>query len=59
MIGPMLKKGLELKLTGDIISRPYIDLTLWMMREYGADAEWTAADTINTNDLQQRTPANL
>ena len=31
MIGPMLKKGLELKLTGDIISRPYIDLTLWMI----------------------------
>ena len=49
MIGPMLKKGLELKLTGDIISRPYIDLTLWMMREYGADAEWTAADTITVN----------
>ena len=46
MIGPVLKKGLELKLTGDIISRPYIDLTLWMMREYGADAEWTSADTI-------------
>ena len=46
MIGPALKKGLELKLTGDIISRPYIDLTLWMMREYGADAEWTSNDTI-------------
>ena len=46
MIGPTLKKGIELKLTGDIISRPYIDLTLWMMREFGADAEWTANDTI-------------
>ncbi len=46
MIGPMLKKGLELKLAGDIISRPYIDLTLWMMREYGADADWSSADTI-------------
>ncbi len=46
MIGPVLKKGLELKLTGEIISRPYIDLTLWMMREFGADAEWTANDTI-------------
>ena len=46
MIGPVLKKGLALKLTGDIISRPYIDLTLWMMREYGADAEWTSNDTI-------------
>lgn len=46
MIGPMLEKGLELKLTGDIISRPYIDLTLYMMNESGADAEWTSADTI-------------
>ena len=46
MIGPMLSDGLTLQLTGDIISRPYIDLTLWMMREFGADAEWTSGDTI-------------
>jgi len=46
MIGPMLSKGLTLRLTGDIISRPYIDLTLWMMGEFGARAEWTAIDTI-------------
>ena len=46
MIGPVLKKGIELRLTGDIISRPYIDLTLWMMGEFGADAEWTSNDTI-------------
>ena len=46
MIGPVLEKGLELKLTGDIISRPYIDLTLYMMGEFGADAEWTSNDTI-------------
>ena len=47
MIGPVLEKGLEIHLTGDIISRPYIDLTLWMMREFGADAEWSAGDTIS------------
>ena len=46
LIGPCLRNGLTLRMTGDIISRPYIDLTLWMMREYGADAEWTANDTI-------------
>lgn len=46
MIGPVLARGLELKLAGDIISRPYIDLTLWMMREFGADAEWSSVDTI-------------
>jgi 3-phosphoshikimate 1-carboxyvinyltransferase len=42
----MLERGLSLHLTGDIISRPYIDLTLWMMGEFGAHAEWTSADTI-------------
>ena len=46
MIGPMLEEGLTLRLLGDIISRPYIDLTLWMMGEFGADAEWTGSDTI-------------
>lgn len=46
MIGPILKKGLKLKLTGEIASRPYIDLTLWTMKEYGAEAEWTDVDTI-------------
>jgi 3-phosphoshikimate 1-carboxyvinyltransferase len=46
MIGPMLKEGLTLQLTGEIISRPYIDLTLWMMNEFGADAKWSTTDTI-------------
>ncbi len=46
LIGPILKNGLELKLTGEIASRPYIDLTLWTMQEFGADAEWTDVDTI-------------
>ena len=47
MIGPVLEDGLELRLTGDIISRPYIDLTLWLMREFGADADWSSGDTIS------------
>ena len=46
LIGPMLSNGLELHLTGEIISRPYIDLTLWTMREFGADVDWTSVDTI-------------
>lgn len=46
MIGPALQRGLELRLTGDIISRPYIDLTLCVMRDFGAEVDWTSADTI-------------
>ena len=46
MIGPALAKGLTLRLKGDIISRPYIDLTLWTMREFGAQADWSDFETI-------------
>ena len=51
LIGPMLREGLTLHLTGDIISRPYIDLTLWTMREFGADAEWSDYETIVVKSL--------
>lgn len=40
MIGPMLPEGLTLHLEGEIISRPYIDLTLQLMTEFGAEANW-------------------
>ena len=49
MIGPILREGLELKLTGNIISRPYIDLTLWLINEFGGNAEWTDIDTISVS----------
>lgn len=56
MIAPVLTKGLELKLTGSIISRPYIDLTLHLMHEFGVSAEWTDIDTISVKPqtYQQR-----
>lgn len=46
MIAPKMRNGLTLKLRGDIISRPYVDLTLCTMRDFGADAEWTDNNTI-------------
>jgi len=54
MIGPVLKEGLTLRLTGDVISRPYIDLTLWTMREFGADAEWSDFETIEVRPQPYR-----
>lgn len=47
MIGPVLKNGLQLRMTGEVVSKPYIDLTLWTMREFGADADWTDADVVS------------
>ena len=46
MVGPVLRGGLELRLTGEIISRPYIDMTLWLMNAFGAEAEWNDIDSI-------------
>ena len=40
MIAPILKNGLRMTLTGDIISKPYINLTLQLMKDFGAEAEW-------------------
>ena len=41
MIAPVLTNGLTIRLTGDIISRPYINLTLQLMNDLGVRAEWT------------------
>ena len=40
MIGPSLKNGLKITLTGEIISRPYINLTLQLMKDFGGKATW-------------------
>ena len=49
MIGAVLPKGLRLHLTGDIISRPYINLTLQLMRDFGAQADWVSEDCITVS----------
>ena len=46
MIGPILEDGLTLHLTGQVVSRPYIDMTLEVMRHYGAQAQWSDERTI-------------
>ena len=46
MIGPSLKNGLTIHLTGEIISRPYINLTLQLMKDYGANVYWTSENKL-------------
>ena len=46
MIGPKLKHGLRLKLSDEIVSHPYIDMTLSIMRNFGAEADWVDERTI-------------
>ncbi|MGZ0229457.1 MAG: 3-phosphoshikimate 1-carboxyvinyltransferase [Acidimicrobiales bacterium] len=37
MVGPCLREGLDLTLTGEVISQPYLDLTVAIMRAFGAE----------------------
>ncbi|WP_242926911.1 3-phosphoshikimate 1-carboxyvinyltransferase [Pontibacter vulgaris] len=41
MIAPLLPDGLELELEGKIGSRPYIEMTLSLMKEFGVEADFT------------------
>lgn len=52
MIAPMLDRGLTLQLRGSVISRPYIDLTLSVMHQFGIVAEWSDYDTIRVGAQQ-------
>ena len=49
MIGPTLPNGLTLTLTGDIISKPYIQLTLQLMSDFGAKTEWVDENTLTVS----------
>ena len=53
MIGPCLPKGLELTLVGEIISRPYIEMTLAMMRHFAVESVWHG-DTITIEPQDYR-----
>lgn len=45
MIAPVLPNGLELQLVGDLVSRPYVEMTLGLMRYFGVEHTWEG-DTI-------------
>lgn len=46
MVAPTMAEGLTIELAGEIASRPYIDMTLAMMRSFGATAGWKDGRTL-------------
>lgn len=55
MAAPRMQQGLHLHLTGTIISRPYIDMTLALMQRFGAKAAWTGPADISVEPLPYAT----
>ena len=45
MISPYFEKGIQLQLVGEVLSRPYIEMTLNLMQRQGVNHEWVG-DTI-------------
>ena len=50
MVGPYLPEGLELTLEGTVASRPYIEMTLQLMKHFGASFDWTG-NVIRVNKV--------
>ena len=46
MVAPTMTEGLTLHLVGDIISRPYINMTVEMMQTFGGKISWTDDHTL-------------
>ncbi|TRX70853.1 3-phosphoshikimate 1-carboxyvinyltransferase [Carboxylicivirga sp. M1479] len=40
MIAPTIENGLRLTLSGEIISRPYLEMTLSLMKDFGVESHW-------------------
>ncbi len=57
MIAPMLKGSLELSLTGKVNSKPYIQMTLDVMKHFGVRSEWR--DNTVVISKQEYEPAEL
>ncbi len=59
MIGPTMDEGLRLELEGEVISRPYIDMTLGLMRAFGAEAGWTGGSSLAVAPVPYRTDGHF
>ena len=46
MIAPTMREGLILHLQGQLVSTPYLYITMQLMRQFGAQVEWTDERTI-------------
>ena len=51
MIAPYMQNGLKIQLEGNVISKPYIEMTLNMMRKFGVEASFSG----NEIDIRPQT----
>ena len=58
MIGPYLNDGLILTLTDKVISRPYIEMTMSLMRQFGAKVYWDCSSDESNGTVDESLESN-
>ena len=58
MIGPYLNDGLILTLTDKVISRPYIEMTMSLMRQFGAKVYWDCSSDESNGTVDEYLESN-
>lgn len=58
MISPFFNEDTYIHLTGEIVSRPYIEMTLKMMAAFGIKAHWQGQDIFIAKGQQYFSPKN-
>ena len=58
MIGPYLKDGLILTLTDKVISRPYIEMTMSLMRQFGVKVYWDCSSDESNGTVDEPCHSN-
>ena len=58
MIGPYLKDGLILTLTDKVISCPYIEMTMSLMRQFGAKVYWDCSSDESNGTVDEPCHSN-
>lgn len=56
LIAPILSGGLSLELTGKIVSRPYIEMTLGLMQHFGVSHTWENQVIVIAEQAYQAKP---
>ena len=57
MVSPYARNDVEIRVTGNLVSRPYIDMTLRIMRDFGVNVDTWDANVFHVKAGQRYTPA--
>ncbi len=57
MVAPYARKDVRIRVAGNLVSRPYIDMTIHIMRDFGVNVDTRGPYVFHVNAGQRYTPA--